>query len=54
MGKELLPGKEELGFVEYVLKCYILIGRNIIRNHYRRQSFAIVFLEEANTAMKRQ
>jgi len=31
----LFSGKEELGFVGYVLKCFFvskLIGRNIIRN----------------------
>ena len=28
----LFPGKEELGFVESVLKSFILIGQNIIRN----------------------
>lgn len=47
----MFPGKEELGFVKYVLKCFILIGQNIIRDKKR---FAVIFVEEANTMMKRQ
>ena len=47
----MFPGKEELGFVKYVLKCFILIGQSIIRD---KKSFAVIFLEEANTTMNRQ
>ena len=35
----LFPGIEELGFVEYILKIFLLIGRNTIRN---KLSFEIV------------
>jgi len=59
MGKDrifhLFPGDEEQGFVDYsnnVLECFILIGRNVIKNKVK---FCNSFkLQETKATMKRQ
>ena len=46
-GEKFFPGSKRrtIGFAEYVLKSFTLVGRNVI-------SFTVGFWLEANTAMK--